>query len=161
MTGNRDFFVDLHQDSSSQVKLGNGKLQQIEGKGVIAVYTKGGEASRLDSINWHATLQMRRNLENPNNVRKEDIGSSLDITFRRRWFRRIIGVLDIQSYTSTTIAASYSITSSPSRCTFKRCRCTMAFSAFMRNMLRTEEDVKLLRQRGILASSSIDRQPTH
>nr|CAD1820646.1 unnamed protein product [Ananas comosus var. bracteatus] len=42
MTGNRDFFVDLHQDSSSQVKLGNGKLQQIGGEGVIAVYTKGG-----------------------------------------------------------------------------------------------------------------------
>ena len=42
MTGDRKNFVQLNDNVSSQVKLRDGKLQNVERKGVIAVYTKGG-----------------------------------------------------------------------------------------------------------------------
>ena len=41
MTENQKLFVQL-KPASSQIKLGDGKLQQVEGRGVVAVYTKGG-----------------------------------------------------------------------------------------------------------------------
>ena len=40
MTGDRKKFVQLDDNVFSQVKLGDGKLQNIEGKGVIVVYIK-------------------------------------------------------------------------------------------------------------------------
>ncbi|XP_058211190.1 uncharacterized protein LOC131323421 [Rhododendron vialii] len=46
MTGNRDIFVELDQNFASQVKLGDGKLQSAEGKGVISVRTKGALAEK-------------------------------------------------------------------------------------------------------------------
>ncbi|KAF8376783.1 hypothetical protein HHK36_031549 [Tetracentron sinense] len=49
MTGNRSCFVDLNEGTHSQVKLGDGKLQNIEGKGVIAVQIKGEAATASQS----------------------------------------------------------------------------------------------------------------
>nr|CAD1824385.1 unnamed protein product [Ananas comosus var. bracteatus] len=91
---------------------------------------------------------------------KKTNGSSLDIAFRRCWFERIIGVfhiplLHILDYSSLIFynLIVFEMQSST------RGRCTMAFSALMRSLLQSEEDVKLLRQRGILVSSSMtDRQ---
>ena len=42
MTGDHKKFVQLDDNVYSQVKLGDGKLQNVERKGVIVVYTKGG-----------------------------------------------------------------------------------------------------------------------
>ena len=42
MTGKQDIFVEFDQNFVSHVKLGDGKLQSVEGKRVIVVYTKGG-----------------------------------------------------------------------------------------------------------------------
>lgn len=37
MTGNKNLFVKLDMDATSQVTLGNGKKANVEGKGVIVV----------------------------------------------------------------------------------------------------------------------------
>ena len=42
MSGNKDIFVELNNNYSSQVKLGDGNLQCAQGKGVIAVQTQKG-----------------------------------------------------------------------------------------------------------------------
>nr|CAD1824422.1 unnamed protein product [Ananas comosus var. bracteatus] len=116
---------------------------------------------RQDSMYWGRDTPNARELtESATMFEKKTNGSSLDITFRRHWFRCIIGVFDIPelhicNYSSLIFhnLITFEIQSS------SRGRCTMAFSALMRNLLQREEDVKLLRQRGILASSSMaDRQ---
>lgn len=50
MTGDRKKFVQLDDKVSSQVKLGDGKLQNVEGKGVIVVYTKGGNKRLISDV---------------------------------------------------------------------------------------------------------------
>nr|CAD1824392.1 unnamed protein product [Ananas comosus var. bracteatus] len=94
---------------------------------------------------------------------KKTSGSSLDITFQgRRRFTPIIRVLDIpelhiHGYSSFIFhnLIAFEIQSS------RRSRCTMAFSALMRNLLQREEDVKLLRQRGIFGQLVHYRHRTH
>ena len=39
MTGNRDCFVSLDEKLTSQLKLGDSKLQSVQGKGIISVPT--------------------------------------------------------------------------------------------------------------------------
>ncbi|KAA8529716.1 hypothetical protein F0562_034184 [Nyssa sinensis] len=41
MTGNREIFVELDGNYSSQVKLGDGKSKNVEGKGIVSILTKG------------------------------------------------------------------------------------------------------------------------
>ena len=41
MTGYKKYFVKIDEQISSQVKMGNGAMQFVEGKGVVAVKTKG------------------------------------------------------------------------------------------------------------------------
>ncbi|XP_020110865.1 UPF0481 protein At3g47200-like [Ananas comosus] len=112
---------------------------------------------QLDSIDWvpHTPNAMELR-ESATVFEKKTSGSSLDITFQRRRFKGIIGVLDIpelhfRNYSSLIFynLIAFEIQSS------SRGRCTMAFSALMRNLLQTEEDVKLLRRSGILVSSSM------
>ncbi|CAL8138460.1 unnamed protein product [Prunus armeniaca] len=43
MTGNRQCFVKFEENVNSQVKLGDGKLQNVEGKGIISVQTREGQ----------------------------------------------------------------------------------------------------------------------
>ncbi|XP_020245138.1 uncharacterized protein LOC109823265 [Asparagus officinalis] len=50
MTGNKSIFVELKDETSSQIKLGDEKLQNIEGKGVIAVQTKGGKTKYISDV---------------------------------------------------------------------------------------------------------------
>ncbi|XP_020080180.1 UPF0481 protein At3g47200-like [Ananas comosus] len=119
-------------------------------------------SKQLDSIYWAPYTPNAMELrESATMFEKKTSGSSsLDITFRRRWFKHIIGVLDIpelhiRDYSSFIFhnLIAFEMQSS------SRGRCTVAFSALMRNFLQREEDVKLLRQRGILVSSSMtDRQ---
>ena len=40
MMGNQESFVKLEENANSQVKLGDGRTQSLEGKGVIAINTK-------------------------------------------------------------------------------------------------------------------------
>ncbi|KAG6433493.1 hypothetical protein SASPL_105107 [Salvia splendens] len=47
--GNRKIFVELDQDFTSEVRLGDGKIHRCEGKGTIIVHTKGdGECNIFD-----------------------------------------------------------------------------------------------------------------
>nr|CAD1824414.1 unnamed protein product [Ananas comosus var. bracteatus] len=89
-------------------------------------------------------------------LEKKSSGSSLDIAFRRGRIISVIGVLNIpnlhiRDYSSFVFhnLIAFEMQSQ------SRGRCTMAFSAFMRNLLQSEEDVKLLRRRGILANTSM------
>ncbi|OAY70566.1 hypothetical protein ACMD2_26882 [Ananas comosus] len=89
-------------------------------------------------------------------LEKKSSGSSLDIAFRRGRIISVIGVLNIpnlhiRDYSSFIFhnLIAFEMQSQ------SRGRCTMAFSAFMRNLLQSEEDVKLLRRRGILANTSM------
>ena len=50
MTGNRDIFVELDQSFTSQVKLGDGKLQGAKGKGVTTVNTKQGNEKLISDV---------------------------------------------------------------------------------------------------------------
>ena len=50
MTGNKDAFVSLENGHISQVKLGDGKFQKIEGKGVISVKTKQGNSKFIHDV---------------------------------------------------------------------------------------------------------------
>nr|CAD1824416.1 unnamed protein product [Ananas comosus var. bracteatus] len=119
-------------------------------------------SKQLDSIYWAPYTPNAMELRESATMfeKKTSSSSSLDITFRRRWLKRIIGVLDIpelhiRDYSSFIFhnLIAFEMQSS------SRGRCTVAFSALMRNFLQREEDVKLLRQRGILVSSSMtDRQ---
>nr|CAD1824393.1 unnamed protein product [Ananas comosus var. bracteatus] len=118
---------------------------------------------RQDSMYWGRDTPNARELtESATMFEKKTNGSSLDITFRRHWFRCIIGVFDIPELHICNCSSlifhnliTFEIQSS------SRGRCTMAFSALMRNLLQREEDVKLLRQRGTLASSSMADRQTH
>ena len=56
MTGNLDIFVELDSGFTSQVKLGDGKLQNAEGKGTIAVYTRGGNRKLIDDVLYVPSL---------------------------------------------------------------------------------------------------------
>lgn len=47
---NRKKFVQLYDKVSSQVKLRDEKLQNVEGKGVIAVYMKGGNKRLISDV---------------------------------------------------------------------------------------------------------------
>ena len=42
MTGEPDIFINFDQSFNSQVKLGDGNMQKVVGKGTIVVHTKGG-----------------------------------------------------------------------------------------------------------------------
>ena len=50
MTRNQDIFVESDQNFVSHVKLGDGKLQSVEGKRVIVVYTKGGNKKLISDV---------------------------------------------------------------------------------------------------------------
>ncbi|XP_020263393.1 uncharacterized protein LOC109839376 [Asparagus officinalis] len=50
MTGNKSIFVELKDETSSQIKLGDRKLQNIEGKRVIAVQTNGGKTKDISDV---------------------------------------------------------------------------------------------------------------
>ncbi|KAH9707133.1 hypothetical protein KPL70_012460 [Citrus sinensis] len=50
MTGERDIFISLDQSFNSQVKLGDGKMQKVVGKGTIAVHTKGGNKKLISDV---------------------------------------------------------------------------------------------------------------
>nr|CAD1824423.1 unnamed protein product [Ananas comosus var. bracteatus] len=115
----------------------------------------------LDVLDWVPQTPNAMELRESATVfEKKTSGSTLDITFHRRRFKRIIRVfhipeLHILDYSSLIFynLIVFEIHSST------RGRCTMAFSVLMRSLLRREEDVKLLQQRGILVSSSMtDRQ---
>nr|CAD1824415.1 unnamed protein product [Ananas comosus var. bracteatus] len=102
------------------------------------------------------TPNARELTESATMFEKKTNGSSLDITFRRRWLTPIIRVLDIPELHVHGYSSFISITSSPSRCNLQAgAAAPWPFSALMRNLLQREEDVKLLRQRGILVGSSM------
>nr|CAD1824395.1 unnamed protein product [Ananas comosus var. bracteatus] len=70
-----------------------------------------------DSINWaRHTPNAMELTESATLFEKKTSGSSLDITFRRRWFKRIGGVLDIPELHIRDYSSFISITSSRSRC---------------------------------------------
>ncbi|KAG6399857.1 hypothetical protein SASPL_141342 [Salvia splendens] len=50
MTGNRKIFVELDQDFTSKVRLGDGKIHRCEGKGTIIVHTKGGNKKFISDV---------------------------------------------------------------------------------------------------------------
>lgn len=50
MTGNKKNFIDLDENFNSEVKLGDGKLHRTEGKGTIAVQTKGGNKKLIGDV---------------------------------------------------------------------------------------------------------------
>ena len=50
MTGNKENFVELENHFSAQVKLGDGKTKQIEGKGVVVVQTMGGQKKYIHDV---------------------------------------------------------------------------------------------------------------
>jgi len=50
MRGNKSSFIKLTKGGNSQVKLGDEKLQKIEGKGVIAVQTKRGKSKYMSDV---------------------------------------------------------------------------------------------------------------
>lgn len=52
MIGHKSSFVILNEEVKSQLKLGDGNLQKAEGKGVIAVQTKGGMTKGLLMCHW-------------------------------------------------------------------------------------------------------------
>lgn len=50
MIGNRNCFVSLDEKITSQVKLGDGKLHDVKGKGVISVQTKRGKSKLMHDV---------------------------------------------------------------------------------------------------------------
>ncbi|KAA8546163.1 hypothetical protein F0562_020943 [Nyssa sinensis] len=50
MTGNREIFVELDGNYSSQVKLGDGKSKNVEGKGIVSILTKGGKEKFIHDV---------------------------------------------------------------------------------------------------------------
>ena len=50
MTGNRDAFVKLDEEQKSQVKFGDGKLTNVEGKGSIVVKAQGGNSKLVHDV---------------------------------------------------------------------------------------------------------------
>ncbi|KAG6498678.1 hypothetical protein ZIOFF_038400 [Zingiber officinale] len=50
MTGDGSLFIDLDQNFSSEVKLGDGKLHRSKGKGSVAVQTKGGDKKIINDV---------------------------------------------------------------------------------------------------------------
>ncbi|XP_020081731.1 uncharacterized protein LOC109705413 [Ananas comosus] len=122
-----------------------------------ATATEKKKPQQLDSIYWarHTpnAVELR---ESATMFEKKTSGSSLDVTFQGRRFTPVIRVLNIpelhiRDYSSLIFHNLIAFEIQASR----RGRCTMAFSALMQNLLQTEEDVKLLRRSGILASSSM------
>nr|CAD1824391.1 unnamed protein product [Ananas comosus var. bracteatus] len=112
---------------------------------------------QLDSINKSGhipnAVQLR---ESATEFDKKTFGSSLDITFQRCRFRRIIGVLNIPELLILDYSSHifYNLIIFEMQSLSRGCY-TMAFSALMQDLLQSEEDVKLLRRRGILVSSSM------
>ncbi|XP_073152109.1 uncharacterized protein [Henckelia pumila] len=45
--GHKDYFIKFDESFSSEVKMGDGKMQPVEGKGTVAIRTKG------ESLLWH------------------------------------------------------------------------------------------------------------
>ena len=76
MTGDRKKFVQLDDKVSSQVKLGNGKLQNVEGRGVIAVYTKGGNKRLISDVLYVPGLT--QNLLSVGQLLKKDYALKFD-----------------------------------------------------------------------------------
>ena len=50
MTGNKNFFTSLDEKIASQVKLGDGKLYEVKGKGVVFVQTKEGKSKLIHEV---------------------------------------------------------------------------------------------------------------
>ncbi|XP_073064165.1 uncharacterized protein [Primulina eburnea] len=50
MTSKLDSFVELDRNFSSEVKLGDGKIQKVEGKGTIEVYSKQGNKKHISDV---------------------------------------------------------------------------------------------------------------
>ncbi|KAA8519704.1 hypothetical protein F0562_013851 [Nyssa sinensis] len=50
MTGNREIFVELDGNYSSQAKLGDGKSKNVEGKGIVSILTKGGKEKFIHDV---------------------------------------------------------------------------------------------------------------
>lgn len=57
MIGNQKYLVSLDEGVASQVTLGDAKLQNIEGKGVIAIKTKGGNSKLVSDVFYVPNLQ--------------------------------------------------------------------------------------------------------
>nr|CAD1824419.1 unnamed protein product [Ananas comosus var. bracteatus] len=155
----RNKYIELTSSSPQQLDSIDGAQRTPNALGCreCAIIFGKEKPQQPDSINWarHTPKAMELR-ESATMFEKKTSGSSLDIAFRRRWFKRCIGVLDIpelhiRDYSSFIFHNLIAFEMQPSG----RSRCTMAFSAFMRNLLQTEEDVKLLRRSGILASSSL------
>jgi hypothetical protein len=56
MTMNSKSFVELDRSYSSVVKLGDGKLKKVEGKGTIAVNTNGGNRKFIHDVLYVPSL---------------------------------------------------------------------------------------------------------
>ncbi|GMP42753.1 hypothetical protein CsSME_00012388 [Camellia sinensis var. sinensis] len=66
MMGNKSSFVRLDEGEKSKVELGDGKIQNIEGKGTIAVQTKGAmEASTSSEVDFQIPANSRIPLSVP------------------------------------------------------------------------------------------------
>ena len=50
MTGNKDSFVSLNENVKSHITLGNGRSQEVKGKGTIAVKTKDGSSKFIHDV---------------------------------------------------------------------------------------------------------------
>nr|CAD1824408.1 unnamed protein product [Ananas comosus var. bracteatus] len=111
---------------------------------------------RLDDVFWEYYMPTAMKLRKSATVlfEKNISGTALDITFRKRRLITTVGVINIphlhiHEYSSrifhNLIAFEMQRPSSDRR--------TMAFSVIMQNLLQSEEDVKLLRRRGILANT--------
>lgn len=50
ITGDRQLFVKMDEKFSSEVKLGDGKIHEVKGKGVIAVNSNGGNSKLIHDV---------------------------------------------------------------------------------------------------------------
>ena len=60
MTGSKEFFMSLDEGYTSKVKIGDGKLHDIKGKGVVAVESKGGNSKLIYDV--HVVPSLAANL---------------------------------------------------------------------------------------------------
>lgn len=56
LTGNQSAFEELDKDYSSHVELGDGKQVKIEGKGIIAVHTSGGNKQFIHDVHYSPNI---------------------------------------------------------------------------------------------------------
>nr|CAD1824418.1 unnamed protein product [Ananas comosus var. bracteatus] len=108
------------------------------------------------SIDLPRHTRLRWNSENRQQcLQRRTSGSSLDITVRSGSSYLLSGAqiprLHIHDYSSRIF---HNLIAFEMQCPSRGC-CTMAFSAFLRSLLQSEEDVKLLRRRGILGNKSV------